>query len=163
MSQGSFRINDVLAVAEALEESAAEVYRAAAEDAGSARLRETLIGLAEMEEDHRTTFAELRSSLPSRGGGDEPDEELVNLFATWLDDQVFTPVQSIAEHEVEDNDILSWLHTSIGMEKESIAFYSGIREMVVAEEQPVIDSIIEEELRHLVTLSGLLRQLSLGA
>jgi rubrerythrin len=163
MNQDLFRINDVLAVAEALEESAAEVYRSAADDAGNVRLRETLIGLAEMEEDHRATFAGLRSSLSVKGGGDEPDEAVVNLFATWLDDRVFTPVKSIAELDIGDSDMLSWLQTGVGMEKESIAFYSGIREMVVAQDQPVIDSIIEEELRHLVTLSSLLRQLSLGA
>ena len=55
-----------------------------------------------------------------------------------------------------------WLETAVGLEKESIAFYSGMRSLLAERHRRVLDTIIEEEVYHLASLSYLLRTLRLG-
>jgi rubrerythrin len=152
-------IADVVAIAEALEASAAEVYRQAAAGTTEQRVRDTLLGLAEMEEEHGRAFRELRGQLASPDLQTPVRSQAADLLDAWVGGEVFPPAVEQPAGARQGHGVASWLRTAVGMEKESIAFYSGLREMVEEGQRPVVDQIIGEELYHLASLSYLLRAL----
>ncbi len=50
------------------------------------------------------------------------------------------------------------LRLAMELEKDAIAFYTGLREMVRQEDRWVINRIIDHELMHLTTLGRILRE-----
>ena len=151
-------VHEVLAVARAMESSAAELYQSAAHATSVEGVRLALEGLAEMEREHERLFGEMEGSVPEEMPEDA-DRRGAELLAAWLDEVLFDP-QGAAP--TPGGDLEEWIATAVGLEKESVAFYSGLREMVRGDHRQVLDRIIEEELRHMVTLSGLLRHLRRG-
>jgi len=155
-------IEDVVAIAESFEASSAEVYRQAAGATDRPEVRETLLGLAEMEENHLRAFTELRRLLarePRRPG--QPGRE-AELLEAWLSREVFTGGGPLSAATEAQRSVESWLDTAVGMEKESIAFYSGMRSLVAEGHRRVLDTIIDEEVYHLASLSYLVRTLRRG-
>ncbi len=154
-------VGEVIRIALGLEASAAELYRQAAAQAAQVEVRETLLGLAEMEDQHLRVFRALRQSLaqPLDDGGGSAGRG-ADLLEAWLGGEVFRAgaAEPVAAPPRDDS-VESWLATATEMEKESIALYSGLREMVPGDQQAVVDSVIAEELRHLASLGLLLRSL----
>ena len=67
----TFIPDEVLEIAEFMERNGAKFYRTAAEDA-SGEIRNLLLSLAEMEEDHEKTFRGMRSAL-------SPEEKILSV------------------------------------------------------------------------------------
>ena len=155
-------IDEVVAIAESFEASSAELYRHAATDCDRPEVRQTLLGLAEMEDNHLRALAELRrllarNPLAGRHAGREAE-----LLEAWLGREVFAPHGHPSEEGQRGKTVQGWLETAVGLEKESIAFYSGMRSLLVERHRGVLDTIIEEEVYHLASLSYLLRTLRCG-
>ena len=155
-------IDDVVAIAESFEASAAELYRQAAGESDRPEVRQTLLGLAEMEDGHLRALAELRRLLAGRPRAGEVDGREAELLEAWIGREVFAPAAPPSGEDERKQTVQGWLETAVGMEKESIAFYSGMRSLLAERHRGVLDAIIEEEVYHLASLSYLLRTLRLG-
>jgi rubrerythrin len=155
-------IDDVVAIAESFEASAAELYRQAAGESDRPEVRQTLLGLAEMEDGHLRALAELRRLLAGRPRAGEVDGREAELLEAWLGRDVFPRGGSPSEGAHREQTVQGWLETAVAMEKESIAFYSGMRSLLAERHRGMLDAIIEEEVYHLASLSYLLRTLRLG-
>ena len=153
-----FNADEVLQMAERIERNGARFYRRAAEACGTdARTRDKLLELAEMEDGHERTFAQMRGTLraeESRSAVFDPQGEAARYLAAMADANVFgaeaDPVDLVC-----DKSIGELLKIAIGLEKESIVFYLGLRDLVsVKLGADKVERILKEEMSHVALLRG---------
>jgi rubrerythrin len=153
-----FNADEVFAVAEQIERNGSSFYRRAAELTGVAGSRDTLLELAQMEEQHEQTFIAMRQGLSEEERKPviyDPDHELAFYLQTMADRNVFDisvdPSAGLSGTETAA-DILQ---IALGAEKDSIVFYTGLRELVPQRlGGDWIGSIIREEFGHISTLNA---------
>ena len=149
----SYNIDEILAMAEKIEQDGAEYYdRASAlteDDDKKAKLRK----LAEMERNHERIFAEMRASQPEERAAFDPDGEVGRYLGAIVDGKVFDYRSAPAE-DLAEKSLVDICRKAIDLEKDSIIFYLGIRELVPEGfGSAQMDDIIREEMGHIVLLS----------
>ena len=162
--QQTFNIDEVFEMAEQMERNGAAFYRRSAEmtvgnDAGG-----LLLELARMEDDHERFFATMRKRLASSEFGEltyDPNGEAASYLQAMMHGRVFgikgDPTRVFSGSEP----IEEVLATAILLEKDTIVFYSGIKEMMPPElGKEKIDAIIREEMSHVTMLNRRLEELS---
>ena len=156
-----FNADEILQMAAQIERNGAKFYRRAAEAVEDAHSQSLLRELSAMEEDHEKSFAELEAALT-------PEERKEVVFDP--DDQNPLYLQAMADRRVFDIGADPWdrlegevtmekiIELAISLEKDSVVFYEGVKEMVPARlGGKRVDDIIKEELGHIATLSDLRR------
>jgi rubrerythrin len=147
-----FNADEIFEMAEQIERNGAKYYRDAAEAVTNDEDKKFLVELAEMEDDHEVTFADLRKDL----GADEkeavtfdPEGEAAQYLKALADTRVFyNKAMDISSME-------GILKGAITAEKDSIVFYLGMKEMVAGNRgKERIDAIIKEEMKHIKLLSS---------
>ncbi len=159
-----FNADEIFEMAEQIERNGNKFYRLAAEKVDEPKNKALLVKLAEMEEAHEKVFASLRSEL-----------SLSNKTPTVFDsdDQLGLYLQSMADGKVFDmradptsffsgqESMAAIFEKAIGMEKDSIIFYLGMKELISeALGRDKIDMLIKEEMGHIGFLSMELSSLS---
>lgn len=151
-----FNADEILKIAERIEGNASAFYRKAADLHPSPHNKDFLYQLAAMEDQHAVTFAALRVTLSKaereETAYDPMDQQALYLKA--LADQHggegTTPASRLTGRETMEQ----LLKLAIELEHKSILFYGGIRDLVPANlGQDKIDQVIQEEKKHVVTLS----------
>lgn len=152
-----FNIDEILAIAEEIERNGAAFYRTAAKGAADEATRDMLEELAGMEDQHEKTFAGLRADLSDddkKPGAFDPEDETARYLKALADRRVFS------EKAIDLNSMEAVLKEAIVTEKDSIAFYVGMRELIgTGLGKDKIRDIIKEEMGHLVLLTDKLEQL----
>jgi rubrerythrin len=152
-----FNPDEIFALAVQIERNGAKFYFRAAEYAFSPPIREFFKSLAILEQTHERTFTQMKEELPEEDRSPstfDPDGQGGDYLKALADGRIFDvksdPLKKLTGKE-SLNDILS---LAIGMEKDSIIFYLGMRELVPeGPGQNKIDAIIKEEMRHIAFLS----------
>ena len=146
-----FNADEIFEMAEQIERNGAKYYRNAAELVSNEEDKKFLIELAEMEDDHEVTFAELRKDLSLNEKESvtfDPEDEAVQYLKALADVSVFN------EKTIDFPYVGGILGGAIIAEKDSIAFYLGMKEVVgVNRGKDHIDAIIKEEMKHISLLS----------
>jgi rubrerythrin len=143
---------EALGVAIQIERNATDFYRSAARLHSSDTDSRELLRLAAMEDDHRAVFEGMLARLPGT-------QALPVATIDYL--------QAIADAHGGEGDPLSSdllggdetieeiLHTAIGLEKRSILFYEGIRDMSAEPSYTAtIHRLIAEERAHVAALQA---------
>jgi rubrerythrin len=153
-----FTADEVLAMAEQIERNGAQFYRAAAERAGNAEAAKVLRDLAAMEDDHERTFTSMRAALPAAAREEvvfDPDGEGPLYLQAMADRQVFDVTKDPLAALAGTASMRDVLVLAIQAEKDSIAFYTGMKEIVPARYGgDRIGDVIKEEMSHLAILGG---------
>lgn len=155
MSSLYFQPAEIFAMAQEIERNGAQFYRKASEKSALSDMRDLFLELAAMEVEHEKTFAAMQKGLSVKQGSAAPqDEEAALYLRAWADGHVFDPkagpAQQLTGKETRDE----VLRMAIGLEKDSIAFYVGIKEALPPEwGQNKITAIIREEMGHIRLLS----------
>jgi rubrerythrin len=152
-----FNADEVFEMAEQIERNGARFYRRAAEGLVDSRNRQLLLHLATEEDEHEKVFASMRASLAAgkrEAPVFDPDGQAAHYLRAMADEHVFDvkadPTTLFTGKETMD-DILQ---TAMGMEKDSIVFYLGMKDLVPESlGKGRIDDIIKEEMGHLASLS----------
>ena len=156
-----FNADEVFEMAEQIERNGAKFYRAAA--VKFPEVRQVLSDLAAMEDEHEKTFAAMRAELSGTEMEPpvfDPDGQAQMYLRAMADEYVFDiktdPLEQLAGQETPE-DVLKM---AIGLEKDSIAFYVGLKESVSRKAgKDKVEAIIKEEMGHIVTLSQKLEAL----
>lgn len=152
-----FNADEIFEMAEQIERNGAKFYRRAAEGTRQEAARKTLAGLATWEEQHLKTFGAMRAELSSqerKAVTFDPYDEGALYLKAMADGRVFDTKADPAAKLTGKETLPQILQTAIGLEKDSIAFYLGLREMVPEKlGKDRIDKIIKEEMGHIATLS----------
>ena len=146
-----FNADEVFEIAEQIERNGAKFYRSIAEKVNDTNKKQLLANLAKMEDEHEQTFKTLRSKLST----DEkiqttfdPEGESERYLRALADTRVFY------EKEVTPTSFEDILKFAITIEKDSIVFYLGMKDIVPDHlGKQKLDDIIKEEMRHVNLLS----------
>jgi rubrerythrin len=150
-----FNADEVFEMAEEIEINGARFYRASAKKFPA--LSKMLLELAAMEDEHRKTFAAMHAEL-SNGEKEplvfDPDGEAHMYLRVMADGNVFDtkadPVDKLADCETPQD----VLRVAIGLEKDSIAYYVGLKASVSPRAgKDKVESLISEEIKHIILLS----------
>ena len=158
-----FNADEVFEMAIRIEENGAAFYRKAAGLQSDAENREFLEKLAAMEDGHKATFIEIRKTLTDKEKGGkvfDPQDKLSLYLDAMSDTHGGEGSPSAADSLTGTESMEELLTTAIGLEKESVLFYLGIKDIVSPEYGlERIDDIIREERGHIAQLNGLLGKL----
>jgi rubrerythrin len=156
-----FNADEIFEMAEQIERNGGKFYRAAAEKFPP--LRDILLALAAMEDIHEKTFADMRAELSGTELEEavfDPDGQAQMYLRVMADGHVFDvksdPVEKLANKDTPEE----VLKMAIGVERDSIAFYVGLKDAVSGRAgKDKVDDIIKEEMGHIVTLNEKLQDL----
>ncbi len=153
--------DEVLQMAEEIERNGARFYAAAAEREGEARTQSTLRELAAWENRHEETFAAMRAGLSSAEREVtvfDPDQELPLYLRSLADRRVFDLTSDPTAWLTGAETMEQLLEFALAKEKDSIIFYTGLRDLVPPEVgRERMEEIIREEMAHISILAGRLR------
>lgn len=158
-----FNADEIFEMAEQVERNGAKFYRKAAKGFADSGTRDTLLNLASWEDEHLRIFSDMRASLPDKIRGWEmfdPQGQAAMYLRAIADGHVFD-VQTDPSERLTGTETLEQIYRiAIGLEKDSIVFYQGMREMVPERlGRDKIEDIIKEEMRHVTILSNQLSSL----
>jgi len=159
----TFSSDDIFEIAEQIERNGKVFYRKAADRFQDSDVRHKLIDLSEMEAEHEKIFAGIRSELTE---GErtlltfDPDNQSAMYLQAAADGKVFDLKKDVTELLPDGVTIEDVLNTAIGLEKDSIVFYTGMKDMVQNDTgRKKIDVIISQEIGHIVNLTSQLESL----
>lgn len=153
----TFSADEIFEMAENLERDAAEFYRQAAEGAADKKTKQMFLDLAKMEDKHLVTFQEMRKEL----GAEErekmvfdPDDEAAMYLQTMARGHGWEGRKSLTENLTGKEILEDILKIALKAEHNSVAFYSGLKELVPPRAgRDKVEAIIREELGHIAILN----------
>jgi len=151
----TFNADEVFEMAEQIERNGAKFYRTAAKQTSSAAVKEYLEGLAAMEVEHIRIFADMRAELTQKEQGSifDPDNEAAKYLQAMVEGCIFNDQTEPASRLTGKETPEEIFTTAIGLEKNSIAYYTGIKDMVPSRAgKNKVQAIIKEEMGHVVSL-----------
>jgi rubrerythrin len=150
-----FNVQEVFHIAIQIEANAADFYRRAAErHAGEGA--DYLLALADMEQEHKAAFTAMRDAYLAE---ERPEPiDLSNDGGMYLSAIASGfPVEGSPEVALQfdgKESLLDIVKKAIGLEKEAILLYLGIKDVVPEElGRDRIDAIIDQEKQHIIELS----------
>lgn len=157
MAALSFNANEIFEIAKQIERNGAGFYRKAAGLAGDKDVAKVLEDLASMEDAHLATFDEMQQAVSDAESAPtvfDPDNEAAMYLQALADKRVFDTSVDPSEVLTGDEKPALVFRTAIGLEKDSVIFYLGVRDLVPPKlGKDKIDKIIAEEMRHITVLS----------
>jgi rubrerythrin len=159
----SFNADEVFEMAEEIERNGAKFYRKAASNAADPAVAKMLNDMAVMEDGHLAAFAIMRTQLSGSQAEQitfDPDGEAAMYLQSMADFHGFEGKVSIDEELTGNETPEQILNIAITAEKESVAFYAGIRDLVSEKAgKDKVDDVIREEMQHVVMLTKCLMEL----
>lgn len=157
-----FNLNEVFEMAIQIEANGAKFYRRAADLQQDTENRAFLEKLALMEDKHKAIFEAMRKQI-SDGEKQptvfDPANELSMYLKAMADSHGGEGSPDIADAFTGGEPIEEIITTAIGLEKESILFYLGLKDMVPPKYgHERLDEIIREEKLHIAQLTGFLKK-----
>lgn len=154
-----FSADDMFKMAIRIEENGARFYRKAAKQQSDAKNQEMLEKLGVMEDQHIRTFEKMRGSMTEAEKTNtvfDPQGEASLYLVAMADSHKGEGNPSVADALTGEESIAEIIDIAIDLEKESILFYLGLKDLVPPEYgQDKLDTIINEERRHIIQLNGI--------
>jgi len=156
-------IDEIIRIAEEIEETGAAFYRKAAELYGGNTEKFFLV-LAKVEDAHRKTFAAMRREKTDSGDmlATFDADDGAGLYLEYsIKSEVFCkdPAEVITGKE----SAVELVDFAIDREKDSIIFYKSMKDAVtLPADQAVIENIIKEEYGHLLALTEIIVRITSG-
>jgi rubrerythrin len=152
----TFNADEIFEMAEQIERNAAGFYREAGEKTTDKAVQKLFGDLAEMEKNHAQIFQEMRAQL----GSDEKEKDIFDpqnqsiMYLQTMADSHGTEGRKSRTEKLTGSESMQDIYAiAINAEKDSVVFYTALKELVSKKAgSGWIENIIEEELGHLVLL-----------
>lgn len=152
-----FTADEVFQMAEQIERNGRDFYTRAAKGTGAPHTAQLLLRLAAMEVEHEKIFASMRAGLSEqerKAMVPDPDHQASAYLRAWADGHVFDVRSNPAQKLTGKEKAQDLLQMAIGLEKDSVVFYVGMKDAVPERlGRSKIDGIIKEEMNHIASLS----------
>ena len=159
----TFNADEIFEIAEQIERNGAKFYREAAGLSSDADVKKMLLSLAAMEDGHEKTFGQMRKELTDEekeANVFDPDNEVAQYLRTMADFHGTEGKASSTEKLTGKESMADILKIALQAEKNSIAFYVGIKDLVSSKSgKDKVQAIIVEEMAHVSTIGGKLQTL----
>ena len=150
-----FSGRELIDIAIGIERNGAAFYHSLAKSTGNEIAKGAYQYLAGEEIKHIEVFQSMLGSVADYRPPETYTEEYDLYLRALIDSRVFTDDQTaydVAQRVASDAEAIQ---IALGAEKDSILFYSEMRELVRRSDRELINKIIEEERSHLRQLSEL--------
>ena len=158
----TFNADEIFEMAEEIERNGAKFYRKAASNASDKEIKQKLLEMAGMEDEHLFTFQKIREQL----GNDiseqvfDPDNQAAMYLQAMADSKGCEGMISPGQELTGKESTKEIVEIALNSEKESVVFYFGLKSMVPAEAgREKVEEIIIEELSHVTYLLNMLKNL----
>jgi len=160
-----FNIDEVFEMAEQIERNGVAFYNKAAEMFPEYTKKNIFLKLAEMEKEHEKRFHQMRLDLANKEREIsqflDPQGEAAAYLRAMVSGKVFDAKLDPTTRFNQVRSLSEVLRIAIDVEKDSIIFYLGLKEMIPQGlGRDKIDLIVREEMSHVTILSDLLEKLS---
>lgn len=156
----NFNAEEVFEMAVQIESNGAAFYRKAASLQENTADKAFLETIARMEDRHKTGFEQMKAAVSDLEKSQtvfDPNEELSLYLKAMADAHGGEGNPDVASQLTGKETMAQIIKTAIGLEKESILFYLGLKDIVPPRlGRQKIDDIIEEEKKHVAQLNGFL-------
>ena len=157
-----FNADEVFEMAEQIERNGGKFYRSAAEK--FPQVSKLLLNLAAMEDKHLKTYTAMRAELSGteiKQPVFDPDGQAQMYLRVMADGHIFNvkadPAEKLADKDTQEE----VLKVALGIERDSIAFFVGLKEAVPNKAgKDKVEGIIREEMHHVVILNQKLQELA---
>jgi len=154
-----FNMDEIFELAEMIETNGANYYRKAAEIFSDQNIKKLLSGLSEMENSHKIIFHAMRTELKENDKAavsvtSQDKDQVAPYLRTLADSKIFN-IKDHPSKKLSGNETLAQIfNTALNMEKDSIVFYLGMKEIIPEKlGKNKIDGIIKEEMNHIIILN----------
>lgn len=158
----NFNAAEAFEMAIQIEKNGAAFYRKAAALQKNDEDKKFLEAIAKMEDRHQGGFEEMKTALAETEKNRtvfDPNEELSLYLKAMADAHAGEGNPDVAEQLTGDESMAQIIKTAIDLEKESILFYIGLKDMVPPKlGREKIDEIIQEEQKHVAQLTSFLKK-----
>lgn len=160
MDKPLFQAAEVLDMAIEIERQGLAFYQGCAAARASEQVADVFAYAAEQERQHIERFATMKRDLDEYTVPESYPGETLSYLRGFLSHRVFSSVDeaSCSAEAIEDE--MEAVDMAIELERSTIGFYSGIKQIVRDSEKSVIDEILAEEHRHIRRLLELKNELS---
>jgi len=147
----AYSADEIFDMAEQIERNGAKFYRDAAENMSDSETIDFLLMLAKMEDNHLRTFSNMKAELSGKETESptyDPNNEAALYLRSLADSKIFF------KKEIDTSSLEEVFKAAIVAEKDSIAFYLGMKDLVpgfLGKEK--LDEIIKEEMKHIRILN----------
>lgn len=152
-----FNADEILQMAERIERNGARFYALAADRLKD--FRDIFLQLARQEEAHLAIFSGMRNNLSAAARDPtayDPGQENSFYLQAMADREAFNLDQNPQKLLPSSVTLAGVIDIAIGKEKDSIVFYTGMKQMVPEKlGGEKINLIIREEFRHIAVLRGI--------
>ena len=160
-----FNADEVLEMAIRIEENGAAFYQKAASLKSDMETKKFLERLAAIENGHKKIFTEMRKTLTDEEKSEkvfDPHNELSLYLSSMADTLGGEGSPSAADSLTGKETLEEILKTAIDLEKDSILFYIGLKDIVPKKYgQERIEEVISEERKHVAQLKGILNKMEI--
>lgn len=147
----TFNFDEVFEMAEQIERNGATFYRKAAVAAKEPDIRTLFKNLAVMEENHLRIFGEMRARYAQDRAAIrqfDPDDEAALYLQTIASGRGWEGKASPLRELTGTEPLEQILWKALAAEKDSVVFYTGMKDKVSAADRLALEEIIREELVH---------------
>lgn len=150
-----FTAEDAFRLAEEVERRGYSFYLQAADACDDPVCGKVFADLAEMERDHEQVFQALRESTGSPSLAEQPHPDRYwPAVAEWMVNDLGQQMTQMFQTHSTPMEILK---AAMDFERDSIVFILGVKEMMASgPERRKVDSLLQEEMGHLLSLGSLL-------
>jgi len=152
----AFNLDEIFEMAEQIERNAAKFYYEAAKRASDGEVQKLFINLAAMEDGHMKIFQDMRKQLgpeEKEQSTFDPDSEAVLFLQAMADGHGTEGKKGRGEKLTGNESMWEILNIAVAAEKDSVVFYTAIKELVeTGAGRDKVEAIIREELGHLAVL-----------
>jgi len=157
-----FNADEIFEMAGRIERNGARFYRQVAENILDDEVHQLMLNLAAMEDAHEKVFLAMKRDLTDLDRGKtvfDPEDETSMYLRSFADLFVFDDEKGeafvLSDEMSEKAKMRKAIRAAINLEWESIAFYTGMKEMVPENlGKGKIDGIIKEEMKHVRILTN---------
>jgi len=156
-----YSLSEVLHMAETIEHNGGLFYRQAADAVADPNTKKIMLSLAQAESIHEKLFHQMRQELCAQEEADwyDPDGQARRYIRAVADAHIFTLQPNSAQLLASVQSPQSALRLALNFEKDTIAYFSALRQAVKDENQRQIDRLIQEECRHISIINEALAAL----
>jgi len=157
-----FTSAELLDIAVGIERNGVAYYDSLSQTTGDPALKRTYEELADMERHHIDVFEQMRRALSGAGAvvPVEDEKEYGAYLKALIDSSVFTDDRVARELARRARGPAEALQLALGAEKDSILFYTEMRDLVPQRQREAVDNVIKEERSHVRQLSDLKQRYS---
>ncbi|MBN2210673.1 MAG: ferritin family protein [Sedimentisphaerales bacterium] len=161
MSKQNYSLSEAFRLAEAVEKNGLEFYTLAAATVKDKKTKEILLNLAEQEQRHAELFAQMRQEYCAREDLHvvDADDQVLNYIQSVAATHVFNLDKNVARLVASVQSPQSTLQLALSFEKDTITFFSALKNGVQHEHRDKVEQLIQEEVRHVRDLQEAMKNL----